>query len=188
VHACGAGLDHRLHQLEGVQGAAEARLGVGDDRQEVVDPVAALDRRDLVGTHQRVVQPPHERRRAVRRVEALVRIRLAGEVCVRRHLPARQVDRLQPGLCHLDGLAACHRAERVDVSPTVEHRPEALGPDAGQGVLDVDRAAERDDLLGRIRPLDSLPAAVRLPFAGERLRAALGCGAVQGLLHLRPPG
>jgi hypothetical protein len=31
VHAGGTGLDHVLHQLEGVQHAAEARLGVGDD-------------------------------------------------------------------------------------------------------------------------------------------------------------
>ena len=38
VHAGGAGLDHRLHQFERVQRAAEAGLGVGDDRR---DPVGA---------------------------------------------------------------------------------------------------------------------------------------------------
>ncbi len=36
VDAGGAGLDHRLHQLEGVERAAEAGLGVGDDRREPV--------------------------------------------------------------------------------------------------------------------------------------------------------
>ena len=36
VHARGAGFDHRLHQLEGVERAAEAGLGVGDDRREPV--------------------------------------------------------------------------------------------------------------------------------------------------------
>ena len=42
VHAGGAGLDHRLHQLEGVEHAAEAGLGVGHDRREVVDVALAL--------------------------------------------------------------------------------------------------------------------------------------------------
>jgi hypothetical protein len=40
VHAGGAGFDHGLHQFEGVQHAAEAGFGVGDDRGEVVDIVA----------------------------------------------------------------------------------------------------------------------------------------------------
>ncbi len=39
VHAGGAGLDHVLHQLEGVEHAAEAGLGVGDDRRKPVDVV-----------------------------------------------------------------------------------------------------------------------------------------------------
>jgi hypothetical protein len=37
VHAGGAGADHRLHQFEGVQHAAETGFGVSHDRQEVVD-------------------------------------------------------------------------------------------------------------------------------------------------------
>ena len=37
VHAGGTGLDHRPHQLVRVERATEARLGVGDDRQQVVD-------------------------------------------------------------------------------------------------------------------------------------------------------
>ena len=42
VHAGGAGLDHRLHQLEGIEHAAEAGFGVGDDRLQAVDVVIAL--------------------------------------------------------------------------------------------------------------------------------------------------
>ena len=36
VHARRAGFDHRLHDLERVERAAETGLGVGDDRREVV--------------------------------------------------------------------------------------------------------------------------------------------------------
>jgi hypothetical protein len=56
VHAGGAGLDHRLHQLEGVERAAEAGLGVGHDGARtsacLAPPSAVLD---LVGALQRVV-------------------------------------------------------------------------------------------------------------------------------------
>jgi hypothetical protein len=88
VDAGRAGLDHRLHQLEGVERPTEPRLGVGDDRQHPVAIVAALAPLDLVRAEKGVVQPPHQRRNAIGRVKALVRIRLPGEVCVRRHLPA----------------------------------------------------------------------------------------------------
>ena len=37
VHAGGAGLDHRLHQLERIEHAAEAGFGIGHDRLQVVD-------------------------------------------------------------------------------------------------------------------------------------------------------
>ena len=57
--------------------------------------------------------PPDEGRRAVRGIEALVGIRLAGEVRVRGHLPPGQVDRLQPRSDHLHRLAARHRPERA---------------------------------------------------------------------------
>ena len=53
VHARGAGLDHRLHQLERVQRAAEAGLGVGDDRDEPVAWTCPLGVRDLVGAEAR---------------------------------------------------------------------------------------------------------------------------------------
>ncbi len=55
VHAGGARLDHRLHQLEGVERPAEAGLGVGDDRREPVAVILALGVLDLVGAEERVV-------------------------------------------------------------------------------------------------------------------------------------
>jgi hypothetical protein len=62
VHARGAGVDHRLHQLEGVQHAAEAGLGVGHDRREPVDAaLAALGVVDLVAARQGIVDPLHHR-------------------------------------------------------------------------------------------------------------------------------
>ncbi len=54
VHACGAGVDHRLHQLERVEHAPEAGFGIGHDRREVVDFAAALHLLDLIGAGQRV--------------------------------------------------------------------------------------------------------------------------------------
>ena len=55
VHARGARLDHRLHQLEGVERPAEAGLGVGHDRREPVRSPLALGVLDLVGALQRLV-------------------------------------------------------------------------------------------------------------------------------------
>ena len=49
VHAGGARLDHRLHELERVQHAAEARFRVGDDGREEVDVAGAFHVLDLVG-------------------------------------------------------------------------------------------------------------------------------------------
>ncbi len=55
VDAGGARLDERLHQLERVERAAEAGLGVRDDRREPVCPVLSLGRVDLVGAEEGVV-------------------------------------------------------------------------------------------------------------------------------------
>ena len=48
----------------------------------------------------------HKRRRAVRRVKALIGVGVSREVRVGGDLPAAQVDRLQPGADLLDGLVA----------------------------------------------------------------------------------
>ena len=78
VHAGRARLDHRLHELEGVQHAAETRLRVGHDRREPVDVVLALGVVDLVGAHERIVDPAHDGRHAESPVERLVGIHLAA--------------------------------------------------------------------------------------------------------------
>ena len=161
VDAGRAGLDHRAHQLVGLEWAAEACLGVGDDRKQPVD-LPSLDRLDLAGAQQRVVQPADECGRAVGRVEALVGIRLPGEVCVCGDLPAGEVDRFQAGLRHLHRLAAGEGAESGDVLITLEELPEPFGAAAGERVLDVDGAAEALDVLVGVRALDSAPALGRI--------------------------
>ena len=178
VHRRRAGFDHPAHQLERVERPAEAGLRVGDDREEVVDAVDPLGPLDLVGAEQCVVQPPHHRRHAVRGVEALVGIDLGREVAVGRDLPAGEVDRLQPGLRHLHGLAAGERAERVHVVLLREQPPELLGADPGEAVLDANRAAQADDVLGGVVALDPAPAG-RFPGAAE-IDGFLGGDGVHG--------
>ena len=89
-----AGLDHGLHQLEGIERTSETRLSIGHDRQHVVAARVALGLAplDLVGPSERVVQASDQRWHGVRRIEGLVGIHLPGEVGVTGHLPARQVQ------------------------------------------------------------------------------------------------
>ena len=142
VHRRGACLDERLHQLESVQRAAEPGFGVGDDRREPVDRVVALGMSDLVGAEQRVVDPLDERRSAGRRIQALVGVGLARQVRVGRDLPAREVDRLQACLDHLDRLTAGEGAERRHPLLLLEQRPQPLRPPARERVLNDDRTAQ----------------------------------------------
>jgi hypothetical protein len=65
VHACGARFDHRLHELERVQHAAEAGFGVGNDRREEVDVAGAFHVLDLVGAHERVVDALDDARHGI---------------------------------------------------------------------------------------------------------------------------
>ncbi len=121
VHAGGAGLDHRFHQLEGVQHAAEAGFRIGDDRQEVIGVAFAARLNlvrplDLIGAAEGVVDALDDLRHRVRRIERLVRVHGRRAVGVRRHLPAGQVDRLDAGLGLLQRLAAGQRAQAVDVA------------------------------------------------------------------------
>ena len=111
MHPGRARLDHPLHELEGVKAAAESGLGVGDQGHEPVRAVRALCVMDLVGSLQGLIDAADELRNAVGRIEALIRIYLARHVGVRCDLPAAHVDRMEPGLYHLHGLIAAHRAE-----------------------------------------------------------------------------
>src|SRR5690606_8044969 len=70
VDGRGTGGDHGLHELVGVERAAEARFGVGDDGDEpVVDGGGALGELDLVGAHEGVVDAADDLRDGVRRVQ-----------------------------------------------------------------------------------------------------------------------
>ena len=55
VDARGAGVDHRLHQLEGVERTSESGLGIGDDRDEPVALGLPLGVLDLVGAEERLL-------------------------------------------------------------------------------------------------------------------------------------
>ncbi len=158
-------LDHGLHQLEGVEHAAEARLGVGDDRRIPVGHLLAQPRAgaDLVGPLQGVVDPPHQRGHAIDRVEALIGIGLLGGVRVAGHLPAADVNRLQPRLHHFHGLGPGLGPQRADVRLRPQQPPEAFRPQAGQRVLDLHAAPQPHHVVGRIRAVDLHPTIVHLP-------------------------
>ena len=163
VHAGRARFDHGLHQLEGVERAAESGFGVGDERNEPAHAVLAFGVMDLVGAHQRVVQAAAQVGHRVRRIEALVGIHLAGVVGVGGDLPAADVDGLQPGGDHLHRLVAGHGAEGVDVLLAGQHLPQALGAEARERVFDVQGAAQTHNIFRGIRTGDPVPAGVGLP-------------------------
>src|SRR5215208_1112793 len=151
-------LDVRLHQLERAEGAAEAGLGVGDDRRQPVGAVLALGEVDLVGAQERVVEPLDERGTAVRRVERLVGVRLAREVRIGGDLPAGEVDRLQPRAHHLHRLPAGKGAQRGDVVLLGQELAEPLGAEARDRVLDREAAAKPLDVFLGVGPLHAAPA------------------------------
>ena len=93
-------------------------------------------------------------------VQALVRVRVRGEVPVGGDLPAGEVDRLQPRLHHLHGLCARERAERGDVGLRRHQLPEALGAEARDRVLDAEATLQALDVVLRVRPLDARPTAL----------------------------
>jgi hypothetical protein len=156
-----------------LRGAAEAGLGVGDDRRHPVTARVALDPVDLVGPPQGVVDAARQRRGAVGRVETLVGIDLLAEVGVTGDLPAGEIDGLQSGLDHLHGLVPGHRAQGVDVVAGGQQLPEALGALTGQRVLDGDGAAQPDHLRGRVVTPDPGPTGVLCPLPLE-LAGGLG--------------
>ena len=90
MDARGAGLDIGLHDLEAVQRAAEAGLGVGDDRREPVALGAALGMLDLVGALEGAVDAAAQFRPGIGGVERLVGIHGAGGVGVGGDLPAAE--------------------------------------------------------------------------------------------------
>ncbi len=118
----------------------------------------------LVGALQGVVDAPHQIGHAIGRIEALVGIGLRGSVVVAGHLPAADVDGLQPGLHLLHGLVAGDGSQRGHEILLLHEPPQPLGPHARQGVLDLHRTAQPHHILGRIGPGDALPALVQFPI------------------------
>ena len=162
MHARRARLDERLHDLEGVERAAEAGFRIGDDgREPGLDRAAALQVFDLVGALQGAVDAADQLRPGIRRIERLVRIHGAGRIGVGGDLPAGEVDRLQPGADHLHGLVAGERAERVDEILLRQQLPQPLGGMLGERMADRDRAAQARHFGCRIGPLDAVEAARR---------------------------
>src|SRR6185437_15563303 len=123
---------------------------------------------DLVGPHERVVDPADDGGHRVGRVQALVGVGLAGQVGVGGDLPAGQVDGPEAGPDLLHGLVAGQGAKSVDVPAGVQQRPQPLGPEPGQRVLLLDRAAQADHVGGAVGPLDPGPARVGGPLPADR--------------------
>ncbi|VUM29317.1 hypothetical protein PGKDCPLP_04299 [Stenotrophomonas maltophilia] len=163
VHASGTGLDHRFHQFERIEHAAETGFGIGHDRLQEIDVVLAFGVMQLVGAQQCVVDALDHRRHRIGRVQRLVRVHLPGQVGVGRHLPAGQVDRLQAGLHLLHGLVAGQCTERVDELALMQRRPQLLRTQAGQRMLDVDGAAQAHHVGGAVVALDAFPTRVGIP-------------------------
>jgi hypothetical protein len=172
MHAGGASADHGLHQFVGVQDAAETCFSVGDDRQVVFDvtgiaSVDVLGPLDFVGAVEGVVDALDNLRHGVNRVQGLVRVHGGVFVVVSSNLPAGQVDRLDAGLGLLNGLTAGQGAQAVDVGGVVDQIPQLLGTATGQGVFDLERAAQADDVSSGVAALDAFPAGVFSPVFFE---------------------
>ena len=150
VDARGAGLDEGPGDLERVEDAPETGLRVGDDGDQPVDAAAAVQRLDLVGPAQRVVDAPDQLGPAVARIEALVGIHRARLVVVGGDLPARQVDGLEPRPHHLHGLVAGHRAERPHRFVPLKQAPQPLRAPAGERVFDANAPRQPLDLGERV--------------------------------------
>ncbi len=172
VHACGTSLDHRLHQLEGVEGPAEAGLRVRHDRYQPIALALAFGVLDLVCAQQRLVDAPHHVRHAVDRIEALIGIHLAGGVRVRGDLPAREVDGPETGADLLDRHVAGQRAEGGEVALRVQQIPKALRSQPRQRMLDPERAPQPLDVGPRVGTHDP-------GEAGSVGAGLFACGAVQ---------
>src|SRR5262249_55057225 len=95
----------------------------------------------------------------VRGIEALVGIDLAGEIGVGRHLPAREVDRLEAGADHLHRLIAGERAECRHIGPRAQQLPEPPRAQLRERMLDSDRATEPGHILWAVVAADAVEPA-----------------------------
>ena len=163
VHAGGAGGDHQLHQLIGVEHAAEPRLGIGDQRYVPVDGMVAVHVMDFVGAPQRILNPADQVGYAVGGVQALVGVHGQRAVGVRRDLPAADVDRLEPGADFLHRLVSRDGRQHGDVGLFAQQFPQARRTMTRERVLDRERAAEPVHVFRGVAARDPLPAPVVVP-------------------------
>ena len=129
--------------------------------------VLALLMPDLVGAQQSVINAAAELGDGVGGIEALIGINLPGGVGVSGDLPAADVDGIESGFDHFDSLVAGHCAERLDVTPGLHQFPETLGAKAGEGVLDVNGAAQPIHVRCGVGALNAAPACIGLPGFGD---------------------
>ena len=115
VHACSARADHGLHQLERVEYATKTGLGIGDDGGKVVDValvagINALGMLNFIRPAKGVVDALHHLGNRIHRVQRLVGVHGCIGIVVCGHLPARQVNSLDPSLDLLHRLPASQGA------------------------------------------------------------------------------
>ncbi len=101
MHPSGAGLDHALHELKGIQYTAKASLGVSDDGQKPIDTVIAFGVMDLIRSLQDIIDIPYYARHAVDRIQTLIRVHLKRVIGIGRDLPTAEIDRVQACFGHL---------------------------------------------------------------------------------------
>src|SRR5438093_7050118 len=97
---------------------------------------------DLVCSLKGVVDPLDELWDTVGRVKAEVRIGMAGEVCVSGHLPATNVDCLEPRSDHLQGLTSSNRAQCLDEMFGLKEMPEFFSTESCKRMLYLHGASE----------------------------------------------
>ena len=135
VNAGSACFDHGLHQFKCVQYTTKACFGVGDDRRKEIDVIFAFRPLNLIGAGQRVVNTLDDHWYRVGWVQRLIRVHLARQVGVTRHLPAREVNRFQACFHLLHRLVAGQCAQRIDERLGVHEVPKLLGAAFGERVL-----------------------------------------------------
>ena len=83
---------------------------------------------------------------------------MAGKVCIGRDLPSGEIDRVQPGLDHLNGLVAGEGSECGDIVLGLEQVPEPFRAAPRQRVLLLDRAEQANHVFLGVRPRYVPPA------------------------------
>ena len=161
----GASFDHRFHQFVRVERSAEAGFRIRHNGSKPVGPgLFAFGGFNLVGAQESTIDTLHQVRRGIAGIKRLVGINISRRVVVRCHLPAAAVDRLQSSLHHFNRLISGDRTQRGNVRLGLHQVPQTLRAQAGQRVLNLNRAAQPQHLRVCIRARDSGPAWIAAPM------------------------